>query len=177
MAGREGPALTNDELQRGITEFEAAQVELEAFFHGLSDAQLDAPVWDEGIGWRVRDLLPHIARWQRMAAQAARLIAGGREPLPEGQMLLRTFVGITESVDDVNHETYQSWRERPIADRFGELHEAHAELMAALRALPLDRIIGPDGRPHRYFWQPGINHLRQHREHVATALAKEGAST
>ncbi len=169
--------MTNDELQRGIAEFETAHAELEAFFRELSDAQLDGPVWDEGIGWRVRDLLPHIARWQRMAAQAARLIAGGKEPLPEGQMLLLTFVGITQSVDDVNNETYQRWRERPVADRVVELHEAHAELVAALRALPLDRIIGPDGRPYRYFWQPGINHLRQHREHVATALAKKGAST
>ena len=31
------------------------------------------------------------------------------------------------------------------------------------------------GAPYRYFWQPGLNHIRQHRDHIEAAL-KETAT-
>jgi len=151
--------------------FDQTYREVEDKLQGLSAAELERPVFTgEGEGWRVRDLIPHLARWQRMAAQAARLIAGGTEPPPEQEFLLRPFVGLAASVDEVNDRAYAEWRDRPVADQLSELKAAHTALMDALRVLPASRVVKDDGEPYRYFWQPGLNHLHQHRAHIEDAL-------
>ncbi|MDQ2951166.1 MAG: maleylpyruvate isomerase N-terminal domain-containing protein [Chloroflexota bacterium] len=151
--------------------FERTYHEIEVKLQGLSAAQLERPVFTgEGDGWRVRDLIPHLARWQRMAAQAARLIAGGSEPAPEMDFKLRQFVGLSDSVDEVNDRAYAEWRDRPVADQLAELSAAHTALMDALRVLPAARVVKDDGEPYRYFWQPGLNHLHQHWAHIEDAL-------
>ena len=147
-----------------------------AALDALSPADLERPVWTgEGDGWRIRDLIPHYARWQRIAALAARRIAAGTEPPPEPEMLLRPFVGITESVDDLNQEWHAAWCDRPVADCRAELEAAHRELMDALAALPPARVVKDDGQLYRYFWQPGLNHFRQHRAHIEAALKETAA--
>lgn len=160
-----------------LAEFERAHVEMEATLWALSSAQLALPIWTgEGDGWRVQDLVPHFARWYRIAARAARLIAGGTEPPAEAQMLLRTFTGITASVDEVNGAWFEAWRTKERDECFTELGAAHAELIEDLRCLPAARVVKPDGGVFSYFWQPGLNHLLQHREHLKAAL-KETATT
>ena len=48
--------------------------------------------------------------------------------------------------------------------------------MQDLRNLPAARVVKPDGEPYRYFWQPALNHLRQHREHIEAALKETATS-
>lgn len=142
----------------------------------LSPAELERQVWTgEGTGWRVRDLMPHLARWNGIGAAAAQLITAGKEPLPEGEMRLRAFIGIADDVDAVNDEQFRAWRDRPSDEAFTELDRAHREFMEALRALPPSRFVKPDGEPFRYFWTPGVGHLQLHWEHVQAAL-KETAN-
>ncbi|GAC1492855.1 MAG: hypothetical protein NVS1B1_10640 [Candidatus Limnocylindrales bacterium] len=159
------------EKQAAIDELELAYQEELARLDALAPADLDRPVWTgEGDGWRIRDLFAHYARWQRISALAARRIASGVEPPPEPEFLLRPFVGIDLSLDDLNGECHGAWRERPVVECRAELEAAHRELIAALADLPPHRVVKDDGKLYRYFWQPGINHLRQHREHIDIAL-------
>jgi len=154
-----------------LDELERAYQEEIARLDALTPTDLERPVWTgEGDGWRIRDLIPHYARWQRISALAARRIASGVEPPPEKEFLLRPFLGIDLSVDELNGEWHGTWRDRPVADCRAEFDAAHRELMAALADLPAARVVKSDGQLFRYFWQPGINHLRQHREHIDIAL-------
>lgn len=160
-----------DARQKAIGDFERTYHEVEQKLLALSAADLERPVFTgQGPGWRIRDIVPHLARWNRMAIEAARKIAAGTEPPPEAEMRLRPFVGITDDLDTVNDKQFQEWRARPAEEAFTELNRAHGELMEALRALPADRVVKPDGEPYRYFWQPGLNHLRQHWDHIEAAL-------
>lgn len=169
--------MNADPKQRVIGEFERVYHEIETKLLALSAADLERPVFTgEGPGWRIRDIVPHLARWNRMATDAARKIAAGAEPPPEAELRLRPFVGITDELDTVNDKQFQAWREHPVAEAFAELNQAHSELMDALRALPAERVVKPDGEPYRYFWQPGLNHLRQHWAHIEAALKETATS-
>lgn len=169
--------MNADPKERVIDEFERVYHEIETKLLALSAADLERPVFTgEGPGWRIRDIVPHLARWNRMATDAARKIAAGAEPPPEAELRLRPFVGITDELDTVNDKQFQAWRERPVDEAFTELSRAHSELMDALRALPAERVVKPDGEPYRYFWQPGLNHLRQHWAHIAAALKETATS-
>ena len=168
---------TDGAKQQAIGGLERGYHDIEAKLLDLSAADLERPVFTgEGTGWRVRDIVPHLARWNRMATDAARKIAAGAEPPPEAEMRLRTFVGISDELDTVNDKQFHAWRERPVDEAFTELNRAHSELMDALRALPAERVVKPDGEPYRYFWQPGLNHLRQHWEHIEAALKETATS-
>ena len=106
----------------------------------------------EGPGWRLRDLMPHFAFWWRLAARGARR-AKEIGAAPDQNMSLRAFVGEDTHFDD---------------------------LRAALAQLPADLLMADDAETdgiRRYIWQPAVNHLRQHAEHIDAALAKKGAST
>lgn len=147
---------------------------MEALFRSLTPAQLEMPVFTgEGAGWRVRDLIAHFAFWQTISARIAERIRTG--VLPEDGQTMLTFVGEDPGTDARNAENFAAWRERPVADALAHLRAAHARLIEGLRALPPERVVKSDAPEdwHRYFWQPGVNHLRQHRPHIDAAL-KEG---
>ena len=169
--------MTDDAKQRAIGSFERAYHDFERKLRALSPEQLARPVWTgEGDGWRIGDLVAHLARWNRIGAEAARLIAGGTEPPPEADMRLRAFIGIDGDVDAVNAEAVAAWRDRSDEERLTELNAAHTAFMDALRALPAARVVKADGEPYRYFWTPGAGHLGLHWDHIEAAL-KETATT
>ena len=170
-----GPA--SEAKERALEAFERTYRDVEGKLRALTPEQRDRPVWTgEGAGWRVRDIVPHLARWNRIAVHAARRIGFGTEPPAEADMRLRSFTLITESVDELNGNAFRDWQARGHEECFTELNEAHTELIEALRVLPAARVVRPDGEPYRYFWQPGLNHLLQHWEHIEAAL-KETTTT
>jgi hypothetical protein len=163
--------------QKAIGAYERNFQDIESKLLALSTAELARPVWTgEGSGWRVRDIVPHLARWNRIGAQAARDIGAGKKPLPESEMRLRAFIGIADTVGDVNDAAFREWRDRTDEECFTELNAAHAAFMDALRALPASRVVKDDGEPFRYFWTPGAGHLQLHWEHIEAAL-KESPTT
>ena len=154
--------------------------DLDARFAALREEDLDRPVFaGEGSGWRLRDLMPHFAFWWRLAARAARR-AKEIGAAPDQNTTLRQFVGVDTHFDTLNADNFARWRERTSAEQLAELRAARDDLQAALAQLPADLLIADDAETdgmRRYIWQPAVNHLRQHAEHIDAALAAKGAST
>ena len=164
------------EKRRVLDVLESEWQRLDTQLRSLNDRDLDHPVLGEGAGWRVRDLIAHLAWWQELAARVAEKIATeGGAPDDRGS---RPFLGIETPLDELNATTYETWRERPLADRLERWLTAHRRMMDAFRALAPDQLLqadGPDGLK-RYFAMPGVVHLRMHREHIEAAL-KESPTT
>ena len=147
----------------------------------LDERQLDRPVFGEGPGWRVRDLPTHLAWWQELAARVAEKIAAqGGAPDERGS---RPFLGIDTPLDALNAETFETWRARPMAERWDRWLSAHSRMMDAFRVLRPDQLLEPDGTADggmeglkRYFAVPGLIHLRIHGEHIDAALKETSPS-
>jgi hypothetical protein len=153
--------------------------DLDARFAALDEHDLDRPVFaGEGSGWRLRDLMPHFAFWWRLAARGARR-AKEIGAAPDQNTTLRAFVGVDTHFDTLNAENFARWRERPVAEQLAELRSARDDLRSALAELSGDLFTVDDAETDgikRYIWQPAVNHLRQHAEHIDSALSK-GAAT
>jgi hypothetical protein len=154
--------------------------DLDSHFAALSEQDLEREVFTgEGSGWRLRDLMPHFAFWWRLGARGARR-AAEIGAAPDQNTTLRAFVGIDTHFDTMNAENFARWRERPIAEQLAELRSARDDLRAALAQLPADLLMTDDAETdgiRRYIWQPAVNHLRQHAEHIEAALSRKGAAT
>ena len=53
------------------------------------------------------------------------------------------------------------------------MRAAQDDLRTALAALAPELLLYPDAATdgmRRYFWQPAVNHVRQHRAHIESAL-------
>lgn len=168
--------MTEDASRSAIGLLEREWHDLDTWLRSLSESELDRPVFGEGPGWRVRDMIPHIAWWQELAARVAEKIATeGGAPDQGGS---RAFVGITTTPDEQNAATYESWRDRPMADRWKRWLDAHSRMMDALRRLRPEQLLradGPEGM-QPYVAVPGLVHLRIHRADIEAAL-KETATT
>ena len=169
--------MSDDRKRAAIELIRTTYLEADALFRSLSPDDLERPVFTgEGSGWRVRDIIAHYAYWQTLAARSAERMATDRMPGPEER--LRQYLDIPEELDGMNDANFRAWRERSVPDALAALRSANDRLVAALEALPHDGVVtgtGPEDF-HRHFWQPGVNHLRQHREHIDSAL-KEATSS
>lgn len=168
--------MSDDAKRKAIGLLEREWHDLDTWLRSLSEFELDQPVFGEGPGWRVRDMIPHIAWWQELAGRVAeKIVAEGGAPDQRGS---RAFVGITTSLDEQNAETYTTWRDRPLSDRWERWLEAHARMMDAIGLLRPEQLLradGPEGM-QPYFAVPGLVHLRHHRADIDAAL-KETATT
>jgi len=170
--------MNENAKQRAMADLDREWRELEALFSRLTPAELERPMYTEdGPGWRVRDLIPHIATWQGRAALAARKVASGVALQPDERV--RTFIGLTDTVDDMNAVTFGQWRERSVVDLLAEFRAKHDDLMRGLAALKPEQIMNGEGVDDLFtaFRVPGLVHLRKHREELDSALAKEGAAS
>jgi hypothetical protein len=150
---------------------------LDTWLRSLDDRQLGRPVFGEGPGWKVRDMITHMAWWQELAGRVAeKITAEGGAPDERGS---RPFLGIETPLDELNATTYQTWRDRPMAERLDRWLAAHSRMMDAFRALTPDQLLQSEGGMEgmkRYFAVPGLVHLRMHRENIEAAL-KETSTT
>jgi hypothetical protein len=154
---------------------------LDKLLRSLDERDLDRPVFGEGPGWRVRDMITHMAWWQELAARVAEKIAAeGGAPLEQGPRRgSRPFLGIDTPLDELNATTYETWRDRPMAERWDRWLAAHSRMMDALRALAPHQLVQAEGGMEGmkgYFAVPGLIHLRMHRENIEAAL-KETSTT
>ena len=150
---------------------------LDTWLRSLDERQLDRPVFGEGPGWRARDMITHMAWWQELAARVAEKIAKeGGAPDERGS---RPFLGIETPLDELNTQTYELWRERPLAERFERWAVTHRRMIDAFGALTPDQFLQAEGGAEglkRYFAMPALVHLRMHRENIEAAL-KETETT
>lgn len=169
--------MNDDPKQQAIGLFEREWHSFDPWIRGLTGDQLDRPVFGEGVGWRVRDMITHIAWWQDMAGQAARKMAS--EGTVPGEGGIRGYVGLPAiPVAEQNALTDEEWRAVPIEARWERWHHAHSAMLDALRELRAEQLLDPEGPDgiRRWFAMPGFVHLRLHREHIEAAL-KESPTT
>ncbi|HUQ41874.1 MAG TPA: maleylpyruvate isomerase N-terminal domain-containing protein [Candidatus Limnocylindrales bacterium] len=170
--------MNEETKERALATFDKEWTELDVWFRQMYPDDLEHPVFvDEGIGWRVRDVIPHIAAWQERAARAARKVAA-ENLQPDTKDSTRTILGIEQSADTLNEETFKAWRERSVADALLEMRAQHEELMSALNELRPEQLMAGDTPEdvHTCFRMPGLQHLRIHKEHLQAALADEGVT-
>ena len=165
--------------EKALTEFDREFDSLRTLLRTLQPEMLEMPVFTgEGAGWRVRDLIPHLAVWQGRAAKAARKVAvSGVKPGPEDRV--RTILGIAETADQLNQATYDEWRGRNLREQLTEMGKIHQDMMGALNGLTPELLMSGEGVADVYacFRVPGLEHVRMHRKDIEAAIAKEGAST
>jgi hypothetical protein len=91
---------------------------------GLDERTLtEKPVFD---GWTVKDLLAHIAAWDRWELWEMKCMAGGKPP----------DLSAVRDVDSYNAAVVAAWRDRTLAEVLAELQDARAAWVSWLRALP-----------------------------------------
>lgn len=164
--------------EKALTEFDREFDSLRALLRTIEPDALERPAFTSGgDGWHVRDLIPHLAAWQRLAALAARKVAAGEaHPAPDDRV--RTVLGIEDTADELNDATFRQWHERDVRAQLTDLSRVHEELMLALRALAPEQLMNGEGIESVYtcFRVPGLEHLRTHRADVEAALGKEEAT-
>jgi uncharacterized damage-inducible protein DinB/predicted RNase H-like HicB family nuclease len=79
-------------------------------------------------GWTIRDILAHIAAWDRWEYQTMRQMAEGESP---------DFATV-QDVDRFNAAVVAAWRERFLGEVLAELEDARATWVAWLQALPVE---------------------------------------
>ncbi len=144
---------------------------MDKWLRSLDDRQLGLPVFGEGPGWKVRDMITHMAWWQELAARVAdKVCKEGGAPDERGS---RPFLGIETPLDELNAKTFETWRERPMADRWERWLQAHSRMMDAFRALRPEQLLQAEGGVEgmkRYFAVPGVIHLLIHEENIEAAM-------
>lgn len=121
---------------------------------GLSDHAMRQPLL--GV-WGAREILAHIAGWQREMIPVLERVARGEKPIPDG----------------VSYEDIDGWNARHVAARRGltvegiraELDASHRDFAAAARAVPEARF-APDKTATRVVDLNGPHHYREHTAQI-----------
>lgn len=135
--------------QKLLDDAEQAYGELTEAVGGLSDSELERVFL--GV-WGTREILIHIAGWDREMTPALRRIGRGEEPYPAGEY------------DDAD-----GWNARFVTARKGARHGEilaevaanHRDMMEAAAALP-DRHFAPDQPARAIFEGTTSQHYREH---------------
>jgi hypothetical protein len=132
-----------------LAQMSAARQELES----IVDALLGREDLDLGDGWCVRDLLAHIALWERVATWK---LVGTPVPNAEGLVDQEPW-----NLDAFNEGMRERWRLRPLSDVRAEFDQAHEALIAAVTSAP-DADCADGGRAWTVVDEDGAGHYGQH---------------
>ncbi len=145
MESNDGMTPRDDLLERMLS----AWTELMTVVEQL-DGRFDV---DLGDGWRVRDVLAHIALWERVANWK---LSGADVPNSEGVIDRDPW-----DLNEFNETMRARWRDRPVSDVLAELRAAHEALVATVEGAP-DEQCAPDGAAHEVIEQDGAGHYEHH---------------
>lgn len=134
------------------------RAELEAIVLA-KDADLQA---DAGDGWRVIDLVAHVALWERMAARKL-----GGVPLPYGADAADGKPWNLNTFNETLRERMRSWT---TTDVLAEFEAAYQSLVAVVRDAS-EEDCAPGGRVWRTIEEDGAGHYAAHFP-VSTPLAQ-----
>lgn len=134
-----------------------ARAELESIVAALSGREET----DLGEGWRVRDLIAHVALWERVAAWK---LGGADVPNAEGLADSDPW-----DVDAFNEGMRERWRDRPLADVLAEFAAAHTALIDAVRNASEDDC-APGGVACVTIDEDGAGHYVQHLSALRSAM-------
>ena len=103
------------------TRFRADMERLKRCIAGLSQQQHQSAMYD---GWTAKEMLAHIAAWDRELVRGLDELLAGRRP---------AFAGYSEA--QFNARVVEASRATPFADVLAELGEAHETLVGRIEAL------------------------------------------
>ena len=108
---------------------------------------------DLGDDWRVRDVLAHIALWERVANWK---LSGADVPNSEGVIDRDPW-----DLNEFNETMRARWRDRPVSDVLVELRSAHEALVATVAAAS-DEKCSPGGEVRDVIDVDGAGHYEHH---------------
>ena len=146
---------------RLLTETLAARGELDAALAALAGGW-DVPVGD---GWRVRDLLAHLALWERVAVWK---LTGAAVPDADDLMQQNPW-----DLDTFNTTMRARWHDRPIDAVLWESHAAHAALLATIVGATEGACV-PGGAVRTTVDEDGAGHYRVHLPALVAAHTADG---
>ena len=131
----------------------------------LEGIDLEMGVYKDG-DWRIRDVLGHVATWDRETAKSLRAYMKGSE-----------YIIPNLEEDDFNQKAVLEQRKLTTEDILTEWEQAHEDLKSAVEEIPLDKFPGD----FRYPWgdERGsitqlvdyfIEHDAEHRDEIEKAV-------
>ncbi|MGA7669019.1 MAG: maleylpyruvate isomerase N-terminal domain-containing protein [Nitrolancea sp.] len=124
------------------------------------DGKFDA---DLGDGWRVRDVLAHIALWERVANWK---LGGPEVPHAEGVADREPW-----DLNFFNEAMRDRWRDRPVEDVLAELRVSHQALVATVAAAS-DEDCAADGSVWTVIQEDGAGHYELHLSALRTVAER-----
>jgi hypothetical protein len=133
----------------------------------LDNIHLETPVHND-TGWQVRDILGHIATWDREAAKSLRAYQAGSE------YIIPDF-----DEEEYNHRAVSEQRNLSAGQTLDEFEGAYKELSSAIQEMPDDRFPGD----LRYPWgdergdiatlvEYMIEHAIEHKDEIVKAAGE-----
>jgi hypothetical protein len=133
----------------------------------ISEENLDYVIFTES-GWSVRDILGHIATWDREVTKSLKAILKGDSYL---------IVDLDDDESDFNGLAVQEQRKLSKTDLLNEWNSAQGDLVKALNEIPLDKFPGdfefPWGDENGTILlliEYMLDHKLEHREEIIKAL-------
>ena len=125
-------------------------------------------------GWSAVDTLVHVTAWRENGARVARLQAEPGAPVPGPDQGSASILGI--DVEAFNAQMLDESMRLTAGEAIAEAERVHAELLDALTALPVDRILVPGGRGRhgsaRWLGLTCMSHPAEHRRVLEQALTQ-----
>ena len=104
---------------------------LEALLADLTEAQMMEPGVE--ADWSIKDLMVHIAAWERLAMDRIQAAQTGSE-------LQYPLIAGDDFVDQFNAQVYQEHASQPLAEIQAEFHCAHQDFIHQIEALDESRL-------------------------------------
>lgn len=141
---------------------------LETLAQMKEDEIVGIPVQDE---WTAKDIVAHIAAWERELVGWLRTAARGEVPDIPAPGTWSSYM------DRFNARCYADNCERPLGEIMAESHQAYQKLMAELRALPDDPhdevwSVWQDGKPPWGLLASFYEHYREHGDPVRAWVSR-----
>jgi len=139
--------------EKVLSDCDEAYGELREAIAGLDESRARA-VW---LGtWGVKEILIHIAAWDREMAPALDRIGRGQAPYPAG-----TY----DDFDAWNARFVEAGKDAPLHEILVDLEASHHGLVAAAKALG-DEHFGGEAAAGELFQGTGAKHYREHADQI-----------
>ncbi len=120
----------------------------------------------------VKDIVAHVAAWERHAAERLRSLARGipPEPLPPGMAWKGYEYAFNARIDE-------AWRDRSWDEVTAEATAARTEFFAAAEAVPEDVLFAQDKPAWKIGAYNGYLHYLEFFDHISTWLRRKAAGS
>jgi hypothetical protein len=99
---------------------------LVSLFEGLNETQMAEPGVE--VAWSIKDILAHIAAWERVAIDII-------QPARDGQPLKPYVPKVFESIDNFNAVVFDSHKNKDLTEIIGEFEASHRDFMDLIETL------------------------------------------